>query len=142
MQDQMGFLDENGNWFTPSPQIPSNHTGHYRKHGAWALPVYPSNRSIQGSPTTPYIWDDRCNPEDATDCIKQLYDIGRENRKRLGLTGRKFALNEGGFTGRIMGERAIKAIDQLFSTWTPREKYEFINVLEVKEDELSHELLY
>jgi glycosyltransferase involved in cell wall biosynthesis len=142
MQDQMGFLDENGNWFTPSPQIPSNHTGHYRKHGAWALPVYPSNRSIQGSPTTPYIWDDRCNPEDAADCIKQLYNMNKVERTTIGLKGREWALNEGGFTGKRMGERAINAIDQLFSTWTPREKYEFINVNEVKEDELSHELLY
>jgi hypothetical protein len=142
MQDQMRFEDENGNWFVPTPQLPSNHTGALKKHGKWAFPVYPSNRSIQGSPTTPYIWDDRCNPEDATDCIKQLYNMSREERKVLGAIGREWALNEGGFTGRIMGERAIKAIDQLFSTWTPREKYEFINVLEVKEDELSHELLY
>jgi len=142
MQDQMRFEDEKGNWFVPTPQLPSNHTGALKKHGAWALPVYPTNRSIQGSPTTPYIWDDRCNPEDASDCIKQLYNMSREERKALGATGREWALNEGGFTGKIMGERAIKAIDQLFSTWTPREKYEFINVLEVKEDELSHELLY
>jgi len=60
----------------------------------------------------------------------------------LGLKGREWALNEGGFTGKIMGERAIKAIDQLFSTWIPREKFEFINIAEVKEDELNHELLY
>jgi glycosyltransferase involved in cell wall biosynthesis len=142
MQDQMGFLDEDGKWFVPSPQVPSNHTGHYRKHGAWALPVYPSNRSIQGSPTTPYIWDDRCNAEDAADEIKQLYNMSREERKALGLKGREFALNEGGFTGKRMGERAINAIDKLFSTWIPREKFEFINVNEVEEDELSHELLY
>jgi len=142
MQDQMGFLDEEGKWFVPSPQVPSNHTGHYRKHGAWALPVFPTNRSIQGSPVTPYIWDDRCNAEDAADCIKSIYGVSREKRKELGLKGREFALNEGGFTGKRMGERAINAIDKLFSTWIPREKYEFINVNEVKEDELSHELLY
>ena len=41
-----------------------------------------------------------------------------------------------------MGERAINAIDQLFSTWVPREKFEFINIGDVKEDELNHELLY
>lgn len=142
MQDQMRFEDENGQWYTPTPLLPSNHTGAIRKHGKWAFPVYPTNRSIQGSPTTPYIWDDRCNPEDAADCIKQLYNMSREERKTLGAAGREFALNEGGFTGEIMGERAINAIDQLFNTWSPREKYEFINVLEVKEDELSHELLY
>ena len=142
IQDQMRFKDENGEWFTPTPTLPSNHTGKLRKHGPWALPIFPTNRSIQGSPTTPYIWDDRCKPEDAAECIKLLYDIGRENRKRLGLTGREFALNEGGFTGEIMGERIISAIDQLFLTWKPRSKFEFINVGEVKDTELNHELLY
>ena len=142
MQDQMNFTDESGKWFTPSKEVPSNHTGKYKKHGEWAFPVYPTNRSIQGSPTTPYIWDDRCNAEDATERIKQIYELGRKDAKALGLKGREWALGEGGFTGKIMGERAISAIDQLFSTWIPREKFEFINIADVKEDELNHELLY
>jgi len=142
MQDQMCFLDDEDNWFEPSSEIPSNHTGRYIRHGKWAFPVYPTNRSIQGSPTTPYIWDDRCRPEDAADRLVELYNMGRAKRKELGLLGREWALDEGGFTGRIMGERATSAIDKLFSTWKPRERYEFINIAEVKEDELSHELLY
>jgi len=143
MQDQMRFTDESGEWFTPSKKVPSNHTGKYKKHGKWALPVYPSNRSIQGSPTTPYIWDDRCRPEDACERITELYSMYiREERKALGLAGREWALNEAGFTGKIMGERVINALDQLFNTWIPREKFEFINVNDVKEDELNHELLY
>jgi glycosyltransferase involved in cell wall biosynthesis len=143
MQDQMRFTGESGEWFTPSKKVPSNHTGKYKKHGKWALPVYPTNRSIQGSPTTPYIWDDRCRPEDACERITELYSMyTREERKALGLAGREWALNEAGFTGKIMGERVINALDQLFNTWIPREKFEFINVNDVKEDELNHELLY
>jgi glycosyltransferase involved in cell wall biosynthesis len=142
MQDQMRFEDENGEWYVPTPEVPSNHTGKYLRHGRWAFPVYPTNRSIQGSPTTPYIWDDRCRPEDATEHLVELYNMSREERKELGRTGREFALNEGGFTGEIMGKRVINAIDKLFSTWKPREKFEFINVGEVKEPELNHELLY
>jgi len=143
MQDQMGFVDEDGNWYTPTPKVPSNHTGKYTRHGVWAFPVYPTNRSIQGSPVTPYIWDDRCRPEDATEHLIELYvNYTREDRKACGLEGRKWALEQAGFTGKAMGKRAIKAIDQLFNTWKPREKYEFINIADVKEDELSHELLY
>jgi hypothetical protein len=41
-----------------------------------------------------------------------------------------------------MGVRVINAIDKLFSTWIPREKYELINCNEVKEDTIKHELLY
>jgi glycosyltransferase involved in cell wall biosynthesis len=142
MQDQMGFEDEDGNWFEPTPEIPSNHTGRYKKHGGWAFPVYPTNRSIQGSPKTPYIWDDRCKPEDACDRIFELYQMGREKRKELGLQGRDWAVNKVGLTGKGMGDRAINAIDKLFDTWVPREKYELINVTKLKEDTINHEFLY
>ncbi len=30
MQDQMRFEDENGNWFTPDENVPSNHLGTYK----------------------------------------------------------------------------------------------------------------
>ena len=59
MQDQMRFVDNEGKWYTPDINIPSNHNGTYKKHGEWAFPVYPTSRSIQGSPPTPYIFDDR-----------------------------------------------------------------------------------
>ena len=142
MQDQMRFQDDEGNWYTPSPKVPSNNQGTYKQCGEWAYPVFPSNSSIQGSPITPYIWDDRCNSEDAANNIYMLYNMTREERKKLGLKGREFALNEGGFTGGIMGERVISAIDQLFSTWKPREKYELINCNDTKPLELNHELKY
>jgi|TARA_S200002703_G_scaffold22999_1_gene19765 glycosyltransferase involved in cell wall biosynthesis len=142
MQDQMGFEDEDGNWFEPTTEIPSNHTGRYKKHGNWAFPVYPTNRSIQGSPKTPYIWDDRCTPEDACDRIYELYQMGREKRKELGLQGREWAVNKSGLTSIKMGERAINAIDKLFDTWIPREKYELINTTEFKEDKINHKFLY
>ena len=142
MQDQMRFEDEYGNWFTPSPKIPSNHTGRYKNHGSWAFPVYPTNRSIQGSPKTPYIWDDRCTAEDAAARIGEVYALDRTMRKDLGKTGRHWAVNEAGFTAEHMGVRAIHAIDKLFNTWTPRERYELINVNEVKEDTIDHEFVY
>jgi len=143
MQDQMRFEDEDGNWFTPSADIPSNHTGKYKKCGSWAFPVFPSNRSLQGSPKTPYIWDDRCNPEDAADQIYKLYSLTPEQRKSAGLEGREWALgNEAGFTSGIMGERVIKNLDKLFATWEPRSHYEFIKPNEYQPDVLNHKLLY
>ena len=143
MQDQMRFEDENKKWFTPSSKIPSNHTGKYKKHGEWAFPVYPTNRSLQGSPKTPYIWDDRCNPEDAATQIKKLYDMGREKRKQLGLKGREWAISEeAGFTGELMGKCVINTIDELFDTWSPREKFELINANKFIEDGIEHELIY
>ena len=140
MQDQMRFEDENGNWFTPDAEIPSNHTGRYKKHGKWAYPVFPTSRSLQGSPQTPYIWDDRCNPEDAAEQIMRVYLD--EKRAENGLAGREWALGEAGFTAEIMGERVIKNVDKLFETWKPQQQYHFINANEFEPSVLNHKLLY
>lgn len=127
MIDQMRFEDENGEWINYSEDFPSNHRGTYKKHGEWAFPVLPSNISIQGSPTTPYISDDRCRPEDAASRISEVYNLEPSERKRKGLLGREWALNEAGFTGERMGGRSIEYIDNLFSSWKPREKFNIIN---------------
>ena len=44
--------------------------------------------------------------------------------------------------GEKMGQRVIKTLDTLFKTWKPREKYEFINVNEVKDKTIPHKLVY
>jgi glycosyltransferase involved in cell wall biosynthesis len=143
MQDQMRFVDEKGEWYTPSPEIPSNHRGTYKKHGEWAFPVYPTSRSIQGSPPTPYIFDDRCSWEDARDRIKEVYLLPREERKARGLKGREWALSEeAGFTAEIQAERVIEAFDTLFETWVPREKFEIVNATEYKGKFLNHKIEY
>jgi len=143
MQDQMRFEDENGNWFTPSPEVPSNHRGTYKKHGEWAFPVYPATRTLVGSPPTPYIWDDLCKAEDAAQRIMEVYNLTPEERKAKGLAGREWAIGEeAGFTGDSQGKRVIEAFDELFATWKPREKYELINALEVEDRIINHNLLY
>jgi glycosyltransferase involved in cell wall biosynthesis len=143
MQDQMRFEDENGKWFEPSPDVPSNHRGTYKKHGEWVFPVYPTSRSIQGSPPTPYIYDDRCKWEDAADRYKEVYNLSREERKSRGLKGREWALSdEAGFTAKIQGERVIEAFDTLFKTWKPREDFEIINATQQKGKYLNHKLVY
>ncbi len=143
MQDQMRFVDDKGEWFTPDDKIPSNHRGTFKEHGEWAFPVYPSSRSVQGSPPTPYIFDDRCRWEDAVEQIKKLYKLGRKKRKELGLKGREWALSdEAGFTSKHQAERVINIFDELFDTWKPKEKYEIINATEYKGRLLNHELIY
>ena len=143
MQDQMRFLDEEGKWFTPSPEVPSNNTGRYKKHGEWAFPVYPTSRSIQGSPVTPYIWDDRCKAEDAADRIREVYDLGKEKRQEIGAKAREWCLSEeAGFTAEHQGKRFIEATDELFNTWKPREAFEVIDTDEDIRKINTHNLVY
>ena len=143
MQDQMRFEFEDGTWIDFDADFPSNHRGTIKKHGEWAFPVYPTSRSIVGSPPTPYIYDDRCEAEDAANQIKAVYSLSKEERKARGLKGKEWAIgDEAGFTGEYQGKRVIEAFDELFATWKPREKFELIDVNEVKDRVINHKLLY
>lgn len=143
MQDQMRFELEDRSWVEFDENFPSNHNGTIRKHGKWAFPVYPTSRSMVGSPPTPYIWDDRCQPEDAAKRILEVYNLSKEERQERGLAGREWATGEeAGFTAEHQARRVIEAFDTLFETWEPREKYEFINVNEHKKRTLKHKLIY
>ena len=73
LQDGCRFEDENGDWIEFTTDFPSNHDGTYTEHGAWAKPIFPSNRSLQGSPMTPYIFDDRVDFRDLAEAIKYWY---------------------------------------------------------------------
>ena len=143
MQDQMRFVDENGKWFTPSTDVPSNHRGTYKEHGEWAFPVYPTSRSIQGSPMTPYIYDDRCKWEDVTERLIEVYNLSPSEREERGLAGREWATSdEAGFTAEHQGNRVIEAFNTLFDTWKPREKYDITNANEYKGQFLKHKIYY
>lgn len=143
MQDQMRFEDENGNWYTPSFEIPSNHMGRYKKHGEWAVPVFPSNISLVGSIPTPYIHDDRCDFRDVAQAIKQVYDLPKEERQRRGLVGHEWVTSEESMmSGTNMGRNLIKYADQTFEQFVPRTKYDILKVEDLPKKYVKHPIVY
>lgn len=132
LQDQCGFTDEEGNYLDPEIHFTkdwgSNHDGRYKNHGEWAFPMFPTNRSIQGSPLTPYIFDDRASHEDAVARLQELYAMSREERKRRGESGRQYALGAGQFTSDRMCELFIEHMDKGFEKFVPRNRFELITV--------------
>jgi glycosyltransferase involved in cell wall biosynthesis len=126
MQDQCGFKNEKGEYLTAEDyvELQSNHRGTYTNHGEWVKPVFPSNISCQGSPMTPYIFDDRCSYEDAGQCLLEWYKAGSEERERCGEIGRQWALSDNArMTAKHLSESFIKNIESTLENWKPREKY-------------------
>jgi len=114
LQDQCGFLDENNEWITFDDKFSTNHNGRYKlNHGKWAIPVFPSNRSLQGSPVTPYIFDDRVSFEDVALAMNDWFQTPYNERTECGLAGRQFCL-ENGLTSKQMADKMIEMIDFLF----------------------------
>ena len=132
LQDQCRFEDENGEWIRFSREFATNHKGKYKKHGVWAQPVFPSNSSLQGSPSTPYIYDDRCRPEDVADAMLKWWQTPDDKRKEYGKAGRKFCL-ENGLTSEQMCNKMIEMMDFLLESMPPqRARYTFNKVEEIQ----------
>lgn len=93
--------------------------------GEWAIPVWPAQRALMGSPQTPYIFDDRADWIDVSDAFMQWYEMGASERDRLGLLGREYACRpQTGFGSSEMASRFIQSMDVTFDTWKPRKRFE------------------
>lgn len=119
LQDQIGQLYDNDKPIEFDAEFSTNNTGKYRKHGIWAKPVYPVARTLQGSPPTPYIFDDICTWEDTAEAIMYWYLAGSKNREIAGMEGRRWAMNEGGLNSKNMCSQFIKAMDYTIDHFVP-----------------------
>jgi glycosyltransferase involved in cell wall biosynthesis len=143
MQDQMRFEDENGDWIKFDENFPSNHFGTYKKCGKWALPVFPSNTAMVGSPKTPYIWDDRLDFRELANTLMESYKMSKEEIKERGLAGREWVTSDESMqSARKMCENIITNVDKTIEVWKPRKKFYFTKVETPPVKTLTHKLVY
>jgi len=143
MQDQMRFEDENGDWIKFDENFPSNHFGTYKKCGKWALPVFPSNSALVGSPKTPYIFDDRLDFRELANTLMESYKMSKEEKKERGLAGREWVISDESMaSAKNMNKNIITNFDKLFETWKPRPKFHFSKIDKLPIKTLTHKLVY
>lgn len=128
LQDQMGFLDNDGNPYFPTEEVPSNHMKTYTEHGDWAYPVFPSNRSLQGSLETPYIFDDRVQPEDVAIGIKYWYNKTRDERKQSGKNGRNWMINTANMDSTHMCNSIAESMQLCIKNFQPKPSISMIKI--------------
>ena len=136
LQDQCGFkIKDQFLTYKDYSKIESLHD--WRKwennkdltHGEWVKPVWPKSRSLQGSPPTPYIFDDRCDWIDAAESIRHFYDMTPEERKECGFKGHEFVCSDDAMmSARHMCQLFKDHMNLAFEKWTPREKYEVYKI--------------
>jgi len=137
LQDQCGFINpETGKYFTEDDYVTVGSL-HRReewkdvlkeKHGEWVIPVWPSNLSLQGSPPTPYIFDDRASYQESASALYEWYSMSKEERKERGLRGREFMVGESNMSRDNMCRLAIDSIESCLQTFTPRSRWEMFLV--------------
>jgi glycosyltransferase involved in cell wall biosynthesis len=143
MQDQMRFEDENGEWIDFDENFCSNHFGTYKKHGEWAVPVFPTNMSIVGSIPTPYIFDDRCDFRHVAKAIEEVYNLSEEERTKKGQTGRKWVTSEESMmSAENMCYNVIECLEETFEKFKPRKSFDFIKINKLPRKKIVHKLTY
>jgi len=136
LQDGCRFENAEGDWIEFDTHFPSNHNGTYRVHGEWCKPVFPSNRSIQGSPMTPYIFDDRADFRDVAAAIKYWYDMNPNERRDNGMIGHDWVCgDESNMSALGMTKRMVECIEACFKNWTPRKKFTMFKIEQPKQIE-------
>jgi glycosyltransferase involved in cell wall biosynthesis len=136
LQDQCGFK-VNGEYLTYKDygKIGSLHDWRLWEdnkaltHGEWVKPVWPRSRSLQGSPPTPYIFDDRCDWFEVADKINEWYEMSKEERNECGFKGHEWVCGDDAMmSARAMCGLFIDHMETAFKKWTPRERYEVYKV--------------
>ena len=136
MQDQCGFrLKDKHVTAEDYNEIKSFHDDRkWKDHpdltwGEWVKPVWPSNRSMVGSPPTPYIFDDRCRFDDVAQAMKYWYDMDSEKRKECGMKGHEFVMSdESMMSSEAMSQNFIDHMDKAFEMWKPKKRYSIYKV--------------
>jgi hypothetical protein len=132
LQDQCGVRNDAGELLDPETDFTadwgSNHDGRFQSHGEWAFTVFPVSRSLQGSPMTPYIYDDRCDWSDAARQLWVLYHLGRTERKRCGELGRQFIIGPSRMNADAMSESFVTEIERGLDLWVPRSRFDLVRV--------------
>jgi glycosyltransferase involved in cell wall biosynthesis len=126
LQDQCGFNYTADDYVN----IKTLHNKQIHKdtpYGVWVKPIWPSAININGSPLTPYIYDDRVNDEEVADAITEMYLLGKEKRKENGQVGREWAINN--LSSKVMCDAMSEGIQKTIKNFTPRERFNLYKVI-------------
>lgn len=95
LQDQCGFKNEDGEFLTEKEyegEWGTNSNKKYEKCDEWAFPVWPTVSTISGTQGEPYCYDDYVSIDDVVGSLKKVYSLDKEERKRVGIKGRTYAM--------------------------------------------------
>lgn len=110
LKDQIGFFQDG----IPVDYITSN-------HGIWSKPVN-NQRTIIGSPQTPYLYDENANIDDVAAAMRYWYDIAPFKREEYGLKGRQFAIDKG-LTSNAFAGSVADGIYKMIEEFVPVELF-------------------
>lgn len=131
LQDQCGFKFNNEEFtaeqYIKIKSLNNKNYWDFLHHGEWVVPVWSTSQTLNGSPLTPYIYDDNVNYYDVKDAIMKVYNWGRNKRKENGIKGREWAIKN--FSSSVMCDKLIEGMENAYINFKKRDKYEIYKIL-------------
>ena len=126
LQDQCGFNYSADNYINFG-SLHNKRLHGSTLHGDWVFPIWPSVNNLNGSPITPYIFDDKVNTHEVAQTILKVYELGKEERKRRGKLGREFMLNN--LSSEIMCNKLAEGIETTIQKFQPRKRFDLYKIV-------------
>jgi glycosyltransferase involved in cell wall biosynthesis len=98
----------------------------------FGVPLLPSSKSVIGSQDVPYIYEDRTDKGQFFSALSKIYNIGSEERRKMGMAGRKHV--ETNYNFETFKSTWVETMDKLHEeegSWENRKGYYGIRFVEV-----------
>ena len=92
----------------------------------------PASKAIIGSQEVPYIYEDRLSGKSVSDSLMKMYELGQEERKKMGESGRKHVEENYGFEAFASDwSNFMTEIHDECGSWDTRKNYKSWELIEV-----------
>lgn len=99
----------------------------------YGIGIEPSSKSIIGSQSVPYIYEDRISKKDFLAALREIYNLSSDQRKLLGMKGRQHVVKNYNFNK--FKKSWVDLVDSIVKTrgsWNTRKKYQPWDMREIK----------
>jgi len=96
--------------------------------------IEPNSKAIIGSQEVPYIYEDRITKNDFINALLKIYELTREQRKEIGLLGRKHVEENYNFENySARWPELLEQIHENYGSWKTRKNYKSWQLIEVRQ---------
>jgi len=100
--------------------------------GPFGVPLFPTSKAVIGSQDVPYIYEDRVSKDHVLSALSNMYDMGEEERERLGKLGRVHVLKNYNFNNfQNQWLEFMLEIAEQNGSWDTRQNYNGIVFKEI-----------
>jgi len=99
----------------------------------FGIGIEPTSKALIGSQDVPYIYEDRISKEDFIAALHTMYNMPRDERKKMGDLGAKFVRENYGFENyQTEWVNILEAVHEKYGSWETRKGYKKWHIMEIK----------